>query len=161
MASGAGHDTAWMARITKAAMIFIPCRDGRSHTPDEFAETDDIALGAAVLLEAVQRLDKELRRHDGSHSDRKGRRAAVKGGSVYAAGGGGWADHGRMLGYAAVSVGKPELVDDRRTRSARTGSRPPPPSARRPAPRHGRCAASTTSRPCKLLQDALGEKLAA
>ena len=36
--------------------------------------------------------------------------AAVKGGSVYAAGGGGWADHGRMLGYAAVSVGKPELV---------------------------------------------------
>lgn len=36
--------------------------------------------------------------------------AAVLGGSVYAAGGGGWADHGRQLGYAAVSVGKPELV---------------------------------------------------
>ncbi|AUG55368.1 DUF917 domain-containing protein [Thalassospira marina] len=36
--------------------------------------------------------------------------AAVKGGSVYAAGGGGWADHGRMLGYAAVNAGKPELV---------------------------------------------------
>ncbi len=36
--------------------------------------------------------------------------AAVKGGSVYAAGGGGWADHGRMLGYAAVAIGKPELV---------------------------------------------------
>ena len=36
--------------------------------------------------------------------------AAVKGGSVYAAGGGGWADHGRMLGYAAVSVGQPQLV---------------------------------------------------
>ncbi|MBN9311019.1 DUF917 family protein [Devosia sp.] len=36
---------------------------------------------------------------------------AVKGGSVYAAGGGGWADHGRMLGYAATSIGKPELVD--------------------------------------------------
>jgi len=36
--------------------------------------------------------------------------AAVKGGSVYAAGGGGWADHGRMLGHAAVSIGKPELV---------------------------------------------------
>jgi len=35
---------------------------------------------------------------------------AVKGGSVYAAGGGGWADHGRMLGHAAVSVGKPELI---------------------------------------------------
>ncbi|WP_366653496.1 DUF917 family protein [Fodinicurvata sp. EGI_FJ10296] len=36
--------------------------------------------------------------------------AAVRGGSVYAAGGGGWADHGRMLGNAAVSIGKPELV---------------------------------------------------
>lgn len=36
--------------------------------------------------------------------------AAVKGGSVYAAGGGGWADHGRMLGLAAVTIGKPELV---------------------------------------------------
>jgi uncharacterized protein len=36
--------------------------------------------------------------------------AAVKGGSVYAAGGGGWADHGRMLGAAAMRAGKPELV---------------------------------------------------
>jgi len=37
--------------------------------------------------------------------------AAVRGGSVYAAGGGGWADHGRMLGTAAVRIGQPELVD--------------------------------------------------
>lgn len=36
--------------------------------------------------------------------------AAVRGGSVYAAGGGGWVDHGRMLGLAAVNAGKPELV---------------------------------------------------
>jgi uncharacterized protein len=36
--------------------------------------------------------------------------AAVKGGAVFAAGGGGWADHGRMLGTAAVSAGQPELV---------------------------------------------------
>ncbi len=36
--------------------------------------------------------------------------AAVKGGSVYAAGGGGWVDHGRMLGAAAMKAGKPELV---------------------------------------------------
>ena len=36
--------------------------------------------------------------------------AAVRGGSVYAAGGGGWADHGRMLGGAAVQIGRPELV---------------------------------------------------
>lgn len=60
MASGAGHDTAWMARITKAAMIFVPCVDGRSHSPDEFATTEDIALGAAVLLDAVLALDTKL-----------------------------------------------------------------------------------------------------
>lgn len=35
---------------------------------------------------------------------------AIKGGSIYAAGGGGWADHGRMLGTAAVNAGQPELV---------------------------------------------------
>ncbi|CAN5342696.1 Zn-dependent hydrolase [soil metagenome] len=60
MVSGAGHDTAWMARITRSAMIFIPCRDGRSHSPDEYAETGAISLGAAVLLGAVVRLDKLL-----------------------------------------------------------------------------------------------------
>lgn len=36
--------------------------------------------------------------------------AAIRGGSVYACGGGGWADHGRMLGTAAVNAGEPELV---------------------------------------------------
>jgi N-carbamoyl-L-amino-acid hydrolase len=60
MASGAGHDTAWMARITRAGMIFIPCDGGRSHAPEEFAANEDIALGAAVLLDAVQRLDRDL-----------------------------------------------------------------------------------------------------
>lgn len=60
MASGAGHDTAWMARIAKAAMIFVPCKDGRSHSPDEFATVDDIALGTAVLLDAVKALDIKL-----------------------------------------------------------------------------------------------------
>lgn len=60
MASGAGHDAAWMARVTRAGLIFIPCLGGRSHAPEEFAKTEDIALGAAVLFDAVQRLDKEL-----------------------------------------------------------------------------------------------------
>lgn len=36
--------------------------------------------------------------------------AAVRGGSILACGGGGWADHGRMLGREATSAGKPELV---------------------------------------------------
>jgi uncharacterized protein len=36
--------------------------------------------------------------------------AAVKGGAVFAAGGGGFAEHGRMLGTAAVNAGQPELI---------------------------------------------------
>ena len=36
---------------------------------------------------------------------------AVRGGSVFACGGGGWADHGRELGTLAVTIGRPELVD--------------------------------------------------
>lgn len=62
MVSGAGHDTAWMARATRAAMIFVPCRGGRSHAPEEFAATDDIALGAAALLHAVIQLDGDLQK---------------------------------------------------------------------------------------------------
>lgn len=58
MVSGAGHDAAFMARIAPAAMIFVPCRDGRSHAPEEWAETDDIALGAEVLAETVIALDQ-------------------------------------------------------------------------------------------------------
>ncbi|MGU3626018.1 DUF917 domain-containing protein [Comamonas sp. C24C] len=37
--------------------------------------------------------------------------SAVRGGSVFACGGGGWADHGRELGTMAVTIGRPELVD--------------------------------------------------
>ena len=59
MVSGAGHDTAFMTSVTRAGMIFIPCRGGRSHTPEEWAETAEIALGAATLLEAVRRLDRD------------------------------------------------------------------------------------------------------
>ena len=58
MTSGAGHDMAWLARVAPAAMVFMPCRGGRSHCPDEWAETDAIALGAEVLLETVLRLDR-------------------------------------------------------------------------------------------------------
>lgn len=36
---------------------------------------------------------------------------AVRGGSIYACGGGGWQSHGRELGKLAVKIGRPELVD--------------------------------------------------
>jgi N-carbamoyl-L-amino-acid hydrolase len=57
MASGAGHDAAFVARFAPAAMVFVPCRDGRSHAPEEWAEPDAIAAGAATIYEAVLRFD--------------------------------------------------------------------------------------------------------
>lgn len=60
MASGAGHDTGWIAKVAPAAMIFVPCKDGRSHCAEEWAETDDIALGTTVLFQAVQEMDRRL-----------------------------------------------------------------------------------------------------
>lgn len=64
LASGAGHDAAFLARISRAAMIFIPCLGGRSHAPEEFAANDDIAFGAAVLLETVRALDGQISERD-------------------------------------------------------------------------------------------------
>jgi N-carbamoyl-L-amino-acid hydrolase len=60
MASGAGHDAAWVSRFAPAAMIFIPCRDGRSHTADEWTESHQLAAGTAVMFEAVLRIDRML-----------------------------------------------------------------------------------------------------
>jgi N-carbamoyl-L-amino-acid hydrolase len=60
--SGAGHDAAFMSRITRSAMIFVPCRAGKSHAPEEWAERDALAAGAAVILQAVKALDQSLQR---------------------------------------------------------------------------------------------------
>lgn len=60
MASGAGHDTMWLAKVARAGMIFVACAGGRSHAPEESAQDADIALGTAVLAEAVMRLDRSL-----------------------------------------------------------------------------------------------------
>jgi N-carbamoyl-L-amino-acid hydrolase len=57
IASGAGHDSAFLARICPAAMVFVPCLRGMSHTPDEWADPHAVAAGAAVLLETVRALD--------------------------------------------------------------------------------------------------------
>lgn len=60
--SGAGHDTAFMSRICPSAMIFVPCRHGKSHSPDEWADREAIAAGAAVIYQAVTALDRSLHR---------------------------------------------------------------------------------------------------
>lgn len=47
--SGAGHDGVAVSRICPITMIFIRCRDGLSHHPDEYASPSDIGTGIAVL----------------------------------------------------------------------------------------------------------------
>ena len=54
--SGAGHDSQQMARIAPTGMIFVPSRDGRSHSPAEYTADDDIEAGANVLLHTLLRL---------------------------------------------------------------------------------------------------------
>lgn len=58
--SGAGHDAMHVARIAPMGMLFIPCREGRSHCPEEWASPEDIARGAEVLARALQLLDERL-----------------------------------------------------------------------------------------------------
>ena len=53
MVSRAYHDSLFMARIVPVAMLFIPCREGVSHRPDEYSSTEAIANGAVVLAEAL------------------------------------------------------------------------------------------------------------
>jgi allantoate deiminase len=54
--SGAGHDAAPMSTITPAAMLFVRCRGGISHHPDESVEEDDVA----VAIDVVERLVRGL-----------------------------------------------------------------------------------------------------
>ena len=56
MVSRAYHDSLFMARIAPVAMLFIPCRNGYSHRPDEYASPEDIARGTLVLAETLAEL---------------------------------------------------------------------------------------------------------
>jgi allantoate deiminase len=51
LASGAGHDAMVMGARFPAAMLFVRCRGGISHRPDELASTADIGIAARVLLD--------------------------------------------------------------------------------------------------------------
>jgi ureidoglycolate amidohydrolase len=59
MVSRAYHDSLFMARIAPIAMIFIPCRNGVSHRPDEYASPADTTLGVQVLATVLAKLASE------------------------------------------------------------------------------------------------------
>jgi N-carbamoyl-L-amino-acid hydrolase len=56
--SRAYHDSLFMSRVAPAGMIFIPCRGGVSHRPDEYATPEAIARGVAVLADTLATLAK-------------------------------------------------------------------------------------------------------
>lgn len=58
MPSGAGHDAMHWAARCPTGMLFIPCRGGISHHPDEYASLDDIVRGTHLLEAAVRRVSR-------------------------------------------------------------------------------------------------------
>jgi ureidoglycolate amidohydrolase len=56
MVSRAYHDTLFMAQLCPATMIFIPCRGGVSHRPDEYSSPEQIAKGVETLAVTLARL---------------------------------------------------------------------------------------------------------
>jgi ureidoglycolate amidohydrolase len=56
MVSRAYHDSLFVARLSPVAMLFIPCRNGVSHRPDEYASPEWIAAGVEVLARTLARL---------------------------------------------------------------------------------------------------------
>lgn len=56
MVSRAYHDTNFMARVAPVAMLFIPCRNGVSHRPDEYSSPEAIELGTRVLALTLAKL---------------------------------------------------------------------------------------------------------
>ena len=60
MASGAAHDTQIIAAITRAAMVFVPSKEGRSHSAAEWTDIEHIEKGANVLLNTMLHIAGEL-----------------------------------------------------------------------------------------------------
>ena len=56
MVSRAYHDSLFMSRLCPTSMIFIPCKDGISHRPDEYSSPEAITRGVEVLALALATL---------------------------------------------------------------------------------------------------------
>jgi beta-ureidopropionase / N-carbamoyl-L-amino-acid hydrolase len=57
--SRAGHDAQEMGRFTDMGMIFVPSKDGLSHSQDEYTAPEDCARGADILLKTFLALDEK------------------------------------------------------------------------------------------------------
>jgi N-carbamoyl-L-amino-acid hydrolase len=59
MVARAYHDTSFIAPIAPVAMLFIPCRNGVSHRPDEYSTPEAITLGVRMLALTLAKLSAE------------------------------------------------------------------------------------------------------
>lgn len=58
--SMAGHDAVHMAALADSGMIFIPCRAGLSHCPEEWTSPQNLLRGAQCLLLTLLNLDQQI-----------------------------------------------------------------------------------------------------
>lgn len=63
--SGAGHDAAIMAKITPAAMLFVRCKNGVSHHPDESVKIEDVKIALEVMNDFLKSLAEKCRQTAG------------------------------------------------------------------------------------------------
>jgi allantoate deiminase len=62
LVSGAGHDAVILSQLTDVAMLFVRCRGGLSHHPDEFASPRDLAVALDVVVDFLGRLARSTPR---------------------------------------------------------------------------------------------------
>lgn len=68
--SGAGHDAQTMADLAHVGMLFVRCRGGVSHHPDEYASPKDMGLAVVALIETIRQLARGM-------PDRRGKRGRI------------------------------------------------------------------------------------
>ena len=56
MISGAGHDTMYMAALTRAALFFVPCEKGISHNKEEAVTDEAVQNGLKLMLSVLLRI---------------------------------------------------------------------------------------------------------
>ncbi len=56
LVSGAGHDAVVLSALTPVAMLFVRCRNGLSHHPEEFASPADLDVALRVVTDFLARL---------------------------------------------------------------------------------------------------------
>ncbi|WP_019548734.1 Zn-dependent hydrolase [Streptomyces sulphureus] len=61
--SGASHDSQMINHVVPTGLIFVPSRDGISHSPVEWTSADELATGTSVLAAGLLALDQQMRPH--------------------------------------------------------------------------------------------------